>query len=80
MYLQYLIQEEVVRNEISNISDSVFEEFQNSFSINSLYTYVSENLGSFVQSDDLIQSYSSIKDYARQYTLAYLNVKAKELS
>lgn len=80
MYLQYLIQEQVIRNEISNISDSVLENFQSTFSTDMIYSYIMENLGNFIQSNDMIESYNSIKNYARQYTIAYLNVKAKELS
>jgi hypothetical protein len=80
MYLQYLIQEAAVREEIVNNEANLLQEFKGSFSIDGLYDEIDENLGSFIVSDNLIESYNKIKEYSKTQALMYLTSKSKQLA
>lgn len=80
MYLQYLINESAVREEIENNESKILETFRDTFSINKVYDQVNEQLGSLLIQDDVVQTYENIKEFSKNHTLNYLVSTSKQLS
>lgn len=80
MFLEYLLNEDVVKNEIAQNENVILEEFRKSFSIDSIYTKVYENLNDFIIKDNVVDTFNSIKEFSKNYTLNYLVNTSKQLS
>jgi hypothetical protein len=80
MFLEYLINESSVVDEIETNEATVLAEFKKSFSIDSIYNKIVENLNEFIVKDDIVETHASIKEFGKNYTLNYLTTTAKQLS
>lgn len=80
MYLEYLINESSVVDEIENNEANVMAEFRKTFSMNSIYSKVYENLNDFIVKDNIVETFNSIKEFSKNYTLNYLVNTSKQLS
>lgn len=80
MFLEYLLNENVVQHEISQNENAVLEEFKKTFSVNSIYNKVYENLNDFIVKDNIVETFNSIKEFSKNYTLNYLVNTSKQLS
>lgn len=80
MYLQYLINESAVREEIESNEANILKTFKDTFSINKVYDQVEENLGSLLVQDEVVQTYNNIKAFSKTHTLNYLVSTSKQLA
>ena len=80
MFLEYLINEDAVKEEIQTNENLVLEEFRKTFSMNSIYSKVYENLNDFIVKDNIVETFNSIKEFSKNYTLNYLVNTSKQLS
>ena len=80
MYLEYLINESSVLDEIETNEPNVLAEFRKSFSINSIYKQVYENINDLIVKDNIVETFNSIKEFSKNYTLNYLINTSKQLS
>lgn len=79
MILKTLIKEQSVRDTIESQETEIKQAFESSFSVNSIYEEIQQNLNMFV-SDNVTESFNNIKTYARDSVFSYLYKKSKELS
>lgn len=80
MFLEYLINEDAVKEEIQTNENLVLEEFRKTFSMNSIYSKVYENLNDFIVKDNIVETFNTIKEFSKNYTLNYLVNTSKQLS
>lgn len=80
MYLNYLINESAVINEIEENESNILEEFKKSFSTDLIYNTVYENLNNLIVKDNMVETYESIKEFSKNYTLNYLITTSKQLA
>lgn len=71
MYLNYLINESAVREEIETNEKKVFDTFTESFSLDNIYKDVTNQLASLAE-DDIVKTYDNIKAFSQAYTVDYL--------
>lgn len=71
MYLNYLISESAVVEEIETNEKKVFDTFSESFSLDNIYKDVTNQLASLAE-DDVLKTYDNIKAFSQAYTLDYL--------
>jgi hypothetical protein len=71
MYLNYLISESAVREEIETNEKKVFDTFMESFSLDNIYKDVTNQLASLTE-DDVVKTYDNIKAFSQAYTVDYL--------
>lgn len=80
MYLEYLINESTVIDDIESNEAYVLAEFKESFSLDFIYSKIVENLNSFIAKDDIVETYNFIKEFSKNYTLDYLINTSRKLS
>lgn len=80
MYLEYLINESAVREDIETNEAEVLKTFKDTFSIEKVYKQVEENLHSLLSQDNILQTYDNIKSFSKNHTLNYLVSTSKQLS
>jgi hexokinase len=80
MYLIKLVNESAVREEIESNEKFITAEFKNTFSFDTIYDKISENLEHFVDESDVLKTYENVKDYSTNYTLGYLINTSKEIA
>ena len=72
MYLEYLINESAVQEEIKNNEETILNKFKETFSIDNIYEEVSNNLNALIEKDNISKTYENIVNFSKTYTLDYL--------
>lgn len=79
-YLNFILENEKVKKQIHKNEKTINQHFRETFSVDSIYKLVIENLASLIDESDPGFSYNNIKNFARDQTLLYLKANSVNLS